>query len=98
MPVVRSVDVAGLHVRDRREVVYHAAQTATGTSRTAAGHGRNPAIISVEANAPHNGEAHPDGHEFLHVISDRLRLISESDPTAPVILGPGDACIMSRGD
>lgn len=51
-------------------------------------------IIDVEANASHNGEAHPDGDEFLYVISGRLRVISESDLTVPVILDPGDACIV----
>lgn len=56
------------------------------------------AIIDVEANAPHNGEIHPDGDEFLYVISGRLRVVSESDPNAPLILGPGEACIVNRGE
>ena len=56
------------------------------------------AIIDVVANAPHGGEIHPDGDEFLYVISGRLRVISESEPTAPLILGPGDGCIVNRGE
>jgi mannose-6-phosphate isomerase-like protein (cupin superfamily) len=55
-------------------------------------------FVSVTGNAPHNGEVHPDGDEILYVISGRLRVIGESDPDAALDLGPGDACIVRKGE
>lgn len=55
-------------------------------------------FVSVAGESPHNGELHPDGDEILYVISGRLRVIGESDPGAAIDLGPGDACIVRRGE
>jgi mannose-6-phosphate isomerase-like protein (cupin superfamily) len=55
-------------------------------------------FVSVTRDAPHNGEVHPDGDEILYVISGRLRIIGESDPNAALDLGPGDACIVRKGE
>jgi mannose-6-phosphate isomerase-like protein (cupin superfamily) len=55
-------------------------------------------IQTVTEDAPHGGEIHPDGDEILYVISGRVRVIGESAPDAPVELGPGDACIVARGE
>ena len=55
-------------------------------------------FVSVTADAPHKGEMHPDGDEILYVISGRLRVIGESDPGKPIDLGPGDACIVRKGE
>jgi quercetin dioxygenase-like cupin family protein len=35
-------------------------------------------IITIENDAPHRGEVHPDGDEILYVISGRLQVIGES--------------------
>jgi mannose-6-phosphate isomerase-like protein (cupin superfamily) len=55
-------------------------------------------FVSVTGNSPHNGEVHPDGDEILYVISGRLRVIGESDPNSALDLGPGDACIVRKGE
>ena len=55
-------------------------------------------IVDLKQDAPHNGEMHPDGDEFLHVISGRVRVTWESDPQASLELGPGESCIVPRGE
>ncbi len=60
--------------------------------------GMTVGFVSVTGESPHNGEMHPDGDEILYVISGKLRVIGESDPGAAIDLGPGDACIVRRGE
>ena len=60
--------------------------------------GMTVGFASVTGDSPHNGEMHPDGDEILYVISGRLRVIGESDPGAAIDLGPGEACIVRRGE
>jgi len=55
-------------------------------------------IVTMAHDAPHGGEIHPDGDEILYVVSGRLRVTGESDPTASIELGPGQACIVPRGE
>jgi len=54
--------------------------------------------ITPDTLPPHKGEVHPDGDEILYVISGRLRIIGESDPTAAIDVGPGQACIIRKGE
>jgi quercetin dioxygenase-like cupin family protein len=60
--------------------------------------GMTVGFVSVTRDAPHNGEVHPDGDEILYVLSGKLRVIGESDPSAALDLGPGEACIVRRGE
>jgi mannose-6-phosphate isomerase-like protein (cupin superfamily) len=60
--------------------------------------GMTVGFVSVTGDGPHNGELHPDGDEILYVISGKLRVVGESDPTTAIDLGPGDACIVRRGE
>jgi mannose-6-phosphate isomerase-like protein (cupin superfamily) len=55
-------------------------------------------IISMDHDAPHGGEMHPDGDEILYVISGRLSVTGDSDPDAFLELGPGQACIIRKGE
>jgi mannose-6-phosphate isomerase-like protein (cupin superfamily) len=55
-------------------------------------------FVSVTADAPHKGEVHPDGDEILYVISGRLHVVGESEPNKVLDLGPGDACIVRKGE
>ena len=55
-------------------------------------------FVSVTQDAPHKGEVHPDGDEILYVISGRLHVIGESEPNKVIDLGPGDACIVRKGE
>jgi mannose-6-phosphate isomerase-like protein (cupin superfamily) len=55
-------------------------------------------IQTVTEDAPHGGEVHPDGDEILYVVSGRVRVTGESEPDAPIELGPGDACIVRKDE
>jgi mannose-6-phosphate isomerase-like protein (cupin superfamily) len=55
-------------------------------------------FVSMTRDAPHKGEVHPDGDEILYVISGKLRVIGESEPSEIIDLGPGDACIVRKGE
>jgi mannose-6-phosphate isomerase-like protein (cupin superfamily) len=54
-------------------------------------------IQYITEDAPHDGEMHPDGDEILYVFSGRVRIFADSDPE-PLELGPGDACIVPKGE
>lgn len=51
--------------------------------------------VSTPENAFHNGEMHPDGDEFLYLISGRLRV--EFDDLDDIELSPGEGCIVPQG-
>ena len=55
-------------------------------------------LVEVYEDAPHRGEVHPDGDEILDVISGKLHVVGESDPGAALDLGPGDVCIVRKGE
>ena len=60
--------------------------------------GMTVGIVTMTENAPHAGEMHPDGDEILYVISGRVSVTCDSDPGAELILGPGQACIVPKGE
>ena len=60
--------------------------------------GMTVGIVTMDHDAPHRGEVHPDGDEILYVISGRVRVTGESEPDAAIELGPGQACIVPRGE
>ena len=60
--------------------------------------GMTAGIITMEGDAPHGGEVHPDGDEILYVISGALEVTSDSNPGDSLRLGPGDACIVEQGE
>ena len=60
--------------------------------------GMTVGIITMEEDAPHGGEVHPDGDEILYVISGALSITSDSNPGESLNLGPGDACIVAKDE
>ncbi|PYS32749.1 MAG: hypothetical protein DMG14_33650 [Acidobacteria bacterium] len=62
--------------------------------------GMTVGIVTLVPDAPprHRGEVHPDGDEILYVISGRVRVTGESEPAAAIELGPGQACIVQKGE
>lgn len=60
--------------------------------------GMTVGIVTMEHDAPHGGEIHPDGDEIIYVISGKLRVVGDSAPTAPLFLNAGDACIVKKGE
>ena len=55
-------------------------------------------IITMEGDAPHGGEMHPDGDELIYVISGKLRIVGDSSKSEPLVLEPGAACIVKKGE
>lgn len=60
--------------------------------------GMTVGFLTLTGDAPHNGEMHPDGDEILHVVSGKLRVSCDSVPDEDLILGPGDTCIVPKGE
>ena len=60
--------------------------------------GMTVGILTLTEDAPHNGEMHPDGDEILYVIAGRIRITTESTPGEERVLGPGEACIVPKGE
>lgn len=59
--------------------------------------GMTVGILTMMQDAPHRGEVHPDGDEILYVISGRIRVAGESEPESALEPGPGEACIIRKG-
>ncbi len=55
-------------------------------------------IVEMHEDAPHGGEIHPNGDEFLYVISGRLSVTCEARPGETLELGPGDGCIVKKNE
>ena len=61
------------------------------------------AIPTIDGPGPHGGEVHPDGDEFLYVVSGTMELIlDDGDERAvgvetKVLLRSGDAYLVPRG-
>ena len=60
--------------------------------------GMTGGIVTMEHSAPHGGEVHPDGDEILYVISGKICVTGDSTPDERLILEPGDACIVGKGE
>ena len=54
-------------------------------------------VAEMTRRPPHDGEMHPDGDEFVILLSGRARLSIDS-ATEPLELAPGDACIIPKGE
>jgi quercetin dioxygenase-like cupin family protein len=55
-------------------------------------------IADMGRDPPHGGELHPDGDELIYIISGKVRVVGESALAEPCELGPGEACIVSKGE
>jgi mannose-6-phosphate isomerase-like protein (cupin superfamily) len=55
-------------------------------------------IADMARDPPHAGEVHPDGDELIYVLSGRVTVTVDSSPNTSLELGPGDACIIPKGE
>ena len=55
-------------------------------------------VVTMDYDSPHGGEVHPDGDEILYVISGKIRITSDSSPDEPLLIGPGEACVVPKGE
>jgi quercetin dioxygenase-like cupin family protein len=46
-------------------------------------------IVSMEKDAPHDGEMHPDGDEIVYVISGRIEVTIDSEKLIEIVAGTG---------
>jgi mannose-6-phosphate isomerase-like protein (cupin superfamily) len=60
--------------------------------------GMTVGIVTIVDDPPHRGEIHPDGDEILYVVSGKISVAGESDPTMILELGAGEACIVRKGE
>ncbi len=52
----------------------------------------------ITADAPHDGEMHPDGDELLHLVSGAVTVRFELDGGETLVeLGSGDAVVVPKG-
>ncbi len=96
MSKVIPVDVAGFMLDVHRDLSVSTRPYKPGPPERI--DGMTLGFVTVNRDAPHNGEVHPDGDEILYVISGKLRVVGESDPSAAIDLGPGEACIVCKGE
>ena len=55
-------------------------------------------VADMTRDPPHNGERHPDGDEFILILSGRVTVTVDSAPNDSLELGPGEACIIPKGE
>ena len=70
-------------------------------NRAGSQHGVDGLLVTFAAmtrDPPHAGEQHPDGDELIYVVLGRVRVITESSATESCEVGPGEACIVPKGE
>ena len=96
MATIIPIDVSEVSLDIHRDLSVHPRKRKGGPPERI--DGMTVGIVSMSENAPHGGEVHPDGDEILYVISGRMRVTSEADPEEELVLGPGQACIVPKGE
>lgn len=96
MKKIIAVDASRFSFNIGRDLSVYAAERKPGPPERM--DGMTVGILTMEENAPHGGEVHLDGDEILYVISGGLRLTGDSSPEESLELGPGDACIVEKGE
>lgn len=54
-------------------------------------------VLSMSQDAPHDGEMHPDGDEFIYVISGCLEVILELERNELVTVNEGEGLVIPKG-
>lgn len=54
-------------------------------------------IVEMSRDAPHDGEMHPDGDEFVCVLAGSVSVTIDSMPES-ITLRAGEACLIPRGE
>jgi len=96
MGKVTKVDPAGFSIAISRDLRMSLVEHQPG--RPPVCDGLMVGIADMVRDPPHEGELHPDGDELIYIISGRVRVVGESAPGEPCELGPGEACIVAKGE
>jgi len=59
--------------------------------------GWNVGVASMHAPPPHAGEMHPEGDEFIYLISGAISVVLEEHPQRIEDMQPGECFIVPRG-
>jgi mannose-6-phosphate isomerase-like protein (cupin superfamily) len=60
--------------------------------------GLSVGVADMTRDPPHQGEMHPDGDELICILSGRVTVTIDSSPHDSLELGPGEACIIPKGE
>jgi quercetin dioxygenase-like cupin family protein len=99
---IDSVRFAGKVARLRRDDTMDVEDAPPGPPKRIDGYTIG-AVTVEEGPGPHLGEMHPDGDEFLHVVTGAMELILDNGDAESigvetvVALRAGDACVVPRG-
>jgi mannose-6-phosphate isomerase-like protein (cupin superfamily) len=96
MKKIISVDPSRFSFKIDRDLSITAAERKPGPPERI--DGMTVGILTMDEDAPHGGEVHPDGDEILYVISGGLSITSDSNPGETLRLEPGDACIVEKDE
>jgi mannose-6-phosphate isomerase-like protein (cupin superfamily) len=59
--------------------------------------GWNVGIANMRVPPPHSGEMHPEGDEFIYLISGAIAVVLEEQPQRIEDVNPGECFIVPRG-
>jgi quercetin dioxygenase-like cupin family protein len=96
MQIIKKVDPAQYSISISHELRMTTLQLGAGPPPRS--DGLTVGIADMDRDPPHNGERHPDGDELIYVISGKVSVIGDSAPDQPCELGPGDMCIVPKGE
>ena len=96
MEIIKKVDSARFSISISRELSMSIVAHRAGPPQCC--DGLTVGIAEMTRDPPHNGELHPDGDELIYIISGKVRVVGESAPDHACELGPGDMCIVPRGE
>ena len=101
-PKVEAVDFSGMVANVARDNTVAIVASAAGPPKRIDGYTIG-VIHNVEGAGPHLGEVHPDGDEFLYVVSGTIELVLDDGDEHKIgaetvlVLRAGDACVVPRG-
>jgi len=93
---IRSIDTSRCSVAISRDLQMAPIENRPGPPVRA--DGLTVGIAHMTHDAPHDGELHPDGDELIYIISGRVRVTAISAPDELCELGPGECCIIPKGE
>jgi mannose-6-phosphate isomerase-like protein (cupin superfamily) len=96
MDRITRVDLARFSISISHNLSMSAVELQSGPPRVC--EGLMFGLADMNHDPPHGGELHPDGDELIYIISGRVRVTGDSEPTQLCELGPGDACIVPKGE
>jgi|ERR1700733_1864355 quercetin dioxygenase-like cupin family protein len=96
MSTIERIDMSRYAVAISRDLHMHRIKNQRGPGARV--DGLQVGVADMTRDPPHNGERHPDGDEFILILSGRVTVTVDSSASDALELGPGDACIIPKGE